>query len=223
MLEINKVHCGDCLELMKELPDNSVDLVVTDPPYGLEFMGKKWDKAVPCEKTWGECLRILKPGGFAFVMSIPRADCQSRMVVNLEKAGFDVGFSPIFWAYASGFPKASNIGKMVDKRLGAEREVIGIDKNKGNIGYENEDYRYEDKKRLITTPSTPQAKALDGSYTYNPKPAVEVILVCQKPMSKKTYIDQALLYIAERQSILQGITTELKRKYNLDNVDWENE
>ncbi|KKL13141.1 hypothetical protein LCGC14_2528720 [marine sediment metagenome] len=122
---INKVIQGDCLRVMKEMPDKCVDLVLTDPPYGISFMGKDWDKALPDKKIWAECLRVLKPGSFAFVMSIPRADCLSRMIISLEDAGFRVDFSPIFWTYATGFPKAQNIGKAVDKRLGAEREVIG--------------------------------------------------------------------------------------------------
>src|SRR3990167_9859628 len=88
-------------------------------------MGKSWDKALPDKNVWVECLRVLKDGAFAFVMSIPRADCLSRMIISLEDAGFNVGFTPIYWAYASGFPKAQNIGKAVDKRLGAKREVIG--------------------------------------------------------------------------------------------------
>jgi len=96
----------DCLKGIKTLNDNSVDLVATDPPYGIGFMGKNWDKALPDKEIWAECLRVLKPGAFAFVMSIPRSDCLSRMIISLEDAGFRVDFSPIYWAYASGFPKA---------------------------------------------------------------------------------------------------------------------
>ena len=91
----------------------------------IAFMGKNWDKALPDIEIWKQCLRVLKPGAFAFVMSIPRADCLSRMIVSLEDAGFMVNFTPIFWAYASGFPKAQNIGKAVDKRLGVERTKTG--------------------------------------------------------------------------------------------------
>ena len=91
---------GDSREVLPSLPADSVDLVVTDPPYGISFMGKSWDKALPDRKIWEECLRVLKPGGFAFVMCIPRADCLSRMIISLEDAGFLVNFTPIFWAYA---------------------------------------------------------------------------------------------------------------------------
>ena len=151
------VH-GDSLKVLKKLEDDSVDMVCTDPPYGYSFMGKDWDKAVPSIKIWKECLRVLKPGGFCFVMSAPRADVQSRMMVRLEDAGFDIGITPIYWTYATGFPKASNMGKMISK---------GVD--------------------------TDTSKQLDGSYAgFQPKPAVEVVLVAMKPISEKSYVDQAM-------------------------------
>ena len=107
----------DCRD-MSELADNSVDLIVTDPPYGYSFMGKDWDKAVIPVGIWKECLRVLKPGAFAFVMCSPRQDCLGKMICNLSNAGFETGFTSLYWAYASGFPKAQNIGKAVDKRNG---------------------------------------------------------------------------------------------------------
>ena len=118
----NGIITGDCLEVMRGFATESIDLVVTDPPYGLEFMGKSWDKAVPSVAIWKECLRVLKHGAFAFVMCAPRLDVQSQMVVRLSEAGFRVDFTPIYWAYASGFPKATNISKAVDRKLGFERE-----------------------------------------------------------------------------------------------------
>jgi len=105
----------DCKD-MSELPDNSVDLVVTDPPYGYSFMGKDWDKAVIPVDIWKECFRVLKSGAFAFVMCSPRQDCLGKMICNLSDAGFETGFTSLYWAYASGFPKAQNIGKAVDKK-----------------------------------------------------------------------------------------------------------
>lgn len=148
------------------MPDSSVDLLVTDPPYGIGFMGKDWDNALPDRRIWAECLRILKPGAFAFVMCIPRADCLSRMIIALEDAGFRVNFTPIFWTYATGFPKAQNIGKAVDKRLGAEREVIG--REKVDIGIQSGSMHSGRSVNVIevdkTIATSPQAKALDGSY-----------------------------------------------------------
>ena len=154
---MNKIINGDSLKVLKKLEDESVDLICTDPPYGYSFMGKDWDKVVPSVEIWKECLRVLKPGGFCFVMSAPRIDVQSRMGTKLEDAGFQTNFSPIYWTYATGFPKATNVGKLADKK------------------------NYDD------------AKELEGSYVgYQPKPAVEVILVCMKPIEEKSYIDQAM-------------------------------
>ena len=89
---------GDSLIELAKLKDYSVDLIVTDPPYGYSFMGKDWDKAVPSVELWKECLRVLQPGGFAFIMSAPRSDVHSEMVKRLEQSGFKfdwVGFSDI--------------------------------------------------------------------------------------------------------------------------------
>jgi len=87
---MNKIINGDSLKVLKKLEDESVDLVCTDPPYGYSFMNRDWDKAVPALEIWQECLRVLKPGGFCFVMSAPRSDVQSRMMVRLEDAGFNI-------------------------------------------------------------------------------------------------------------------------------------
>lgn len=100
MLIQNKLCLGDCVEVMRSLDAECVDLVVTDPPYGYSFMGKDWDRAVPSVEVWRECLRVLKHGAFAFVMSSPRADVLSHMIVNLGDAGFRTDFTPIYWAYA---------------------------------------------------------------------------------------------------------------------------
>ena len=154
---MSKIINGDSLKVLKKLEDESVDLVCTDPPYGYSFMNRDWDKAVPALEIWQECLRVLKPGGFCFVMSAPRSDVQSRMMVRLEDAGFNIGFTPIYWTYATGFPKATNIGKLADKK------------------------NYD------------EAKELEGSYVgYQPKPAVEVVLVAMKPITEKTTLEQAM-------------------------------
>lgn len=97
---------GDCLEKLKELPDNSVDSIVTDPPYGLSFMGKKWDYDVPSIEIWKEALRVLKPGGHLLAFGGTRT--YHRLVVNIEDAGFEIR-DCIQWLYGSGFPKSHNI------------------------------------------------------------------------------------------------------------------
>lgn len=113
-MDINLMQ-GDCLERMKELDDNSVDSIVTDPPYGLSFMGKHWDKGVPSAEIWAEALRVLKPGGHLLAFAGTRT--QHRMAVNIEDAGFEIR-DMIAWVYGSGFPKSLNVSKAIDKRGG---------------------------------------------------------------------------------------------------------
>lgn len=214
---MNKIIEGDCLELLRGFQAESVDLIVTDPPYGYSFMGKDWDKAVPNVDVWKECLRVLKDGAFMFVMSAPRQDVLSQMIARLGMVGFETGFTSIYWAYASGFPKAMNISLAVDKqeckkqlkgKLGREsrkeefqeawkqfREVVG--KEKVDIGIQSgsmhsgRDSEVVERDKTVAT--SPEAKALDGSYGgFQPKPAVEVIIVAMKPLSEKTFVDQAL-------------------------------
>lgn len=186
---------GDCLEELNSVDDNSIDLVCTDPPYGYSFMGKDWDRAVPSVEIWKECLRVLKPGAFMCVMSAPRSDVQNAMISRLMEAGFRLDFTPIYWTYASGFPKAGNIGKLVDKRLGVAREVIGHTANArpNRVGRPTNLSGLQTIGGEITEPQSDEAKSLDGSYAgFQPKPAVEVIIVAMKPLSEKTYVDQAL-------------------------------
>ena len=126
MSDKGMILTGDCLESMKKMPDNSVDLVVTDPPYGYNFMGKDWDKAVPSIDIWKECLRVLKPGAFAFVMSAPRQDVLSQMIVRLGDAGFDTDFTSMYWTFSSGFPKSLSIHKKIQKDITELLEKQGV-------------------------------------------------------------------------------------------------
>ena len=100
------LHHGDCLDVMRTLPENSVDAIVTDPPYGLAFMGKRWDYDVPSVDIWSEALRVLKPGGHLLAFAGTRT--QHRMAVRIEDAGFEIR-DMIAWVYGSGFPKSHNL------------------------------------------------------------------------------------------------------------------
>ena len=115
---------GDSLIELKKLPENSVDSIVTDPPYGLSFMGKKWDYDVPSIELWKEAIRVLKPGGH--LLSFGGSRTYHRMAVNIEDAGFEIR-DQIMWVYGSGFPKSHNIGKAVDKITRGNRVVELID------------------------------------------------------------------------------------------------
>ncbi len=110
-----EVRQGDALDLLCEVPADSVDLIATDPPYGISFMGKQWDKALPDPAIWRDALRVAKPGAFAFVMCTPRSDCLWRMCRDLEEAGWDLTHAQTYWIYRSGFPKALDIGKDFDR------------------------------------------------------------------------------------------------------------
>ncbi|HGA6477213.1 TPA: site-specific DNA-methyltransferase [Salmonella enterica subsp. enterica serovar Saintpaul] len=112
-----KLHEGDCLNILKTLADESVDSIVTDPPYGLSFMGKKWDYDVPSVDIWKECLRVLKPGGH--LLSFAGARTYHRMAVRIEDAGFEIR-DQLMWLYGSGFPKSQNIGKAMVKLRGTD-------------------------------------------------------------------------------------------------------
>ena len=104
---------GDCLVKMKEMSDNSVDSIVTDCPYGISFMNKKWDYDIPSIDVWKECLRVLKPGGH--LLSFGGNRTYHRICVNIEDAGFEIRDS-LMWIYGKAFPKSTNIGRALDKR-----------------------------------------------------------------------------------------------------------
>jgi DNA modification methylase len=189
LLEINKIYNMDCLEGLKLLPDNSIDSIVTDPPYELGFMGKSWDSTGIAYniELWKECLRVLKHGGHLLAFGGTRT--YHRMVCAIEDAGFEIR-DQMQWIYGSGFPKSMDISKAVDKKFGAEREVVGE--------YQTHDIRNNglmDKKGSmtvnITKAATPEAKQWDGWGTAL-KPANEPICVARKPISEKTIADNVL-------------------------------
>ena len=106
------IHNGDCIETMNAMPPESVDAIVTDPPYGLGFMGRKWD-TLPPSLEWAEaCYRVLKPGGHIAAFGGTRT--WHRLAVAIEDAGFEMRDS-LAWLYGSGFPKSMNVGKGIDK------------------------------------------------------------------------------------------------------------
>jgi len=182
---------GDCIDKLKELDDNSIDSIVTDPPYGLSFMGKKWDYDVPSQEIFEECLRVLKPG--SHLLSFAGSRTYHRMAVRVEDAGFEIR-DQIMWIYGSGFPKSMNIGMQVDKKLGNERELVerpkseqrpnadnNRDKNKDIGGFAMSDNKY---KSVGNSEWEGWGTAL--------KPAHEPIVMARKPLSEKTVVDNVL-------------------------------
>lgn len=176
------LHLGDCLETLRGMPDNSVDSIVTDPPYGLSFMGKRWDYDVPSVEIWAECLRVLKPGGHLLAFAGTRT--QHRMAVRIEDAGFEIR-DMIAWVYGSGFPKSMDVSKAIDKAAGAEREVVGVIQ-RAPAGSDDptqsggRNYRMGGEQS-ITAPATDAARQWQGWGTAL-KPALEPITVARKPL-----------------------------------------
>ena len=202
-----ELHNGDCKEVLKSLPDNSVDSIVTDPPYELGFMGKSWDSTgIANDATmWAECLRVLKPGGHLLAFSGTRT--YHRMASAIEDAGFEIR-DMIEWVYGSGFPKSLNIGKKIDQIQGNEREVIGkkIDLSTGrpmsakqakagngkniNEGWDRP-WRADDRHCEEMTLLTKGTSEWEGWGTAL-KPAHEPICMARKPISEKTVAENCL-------------------------------
>lgn len=178
-----KIIQGDSLEVLKTLPDNSVDSIVSDPPYGISFMGKKWDYDVPSVEVWKETLRVLKPGGHALIACGTRT--QHRMAVNLEDAGFEIR-DIVAWVYGSGFPKSLNIGKAVDKMEGVEHPKNTPISENGSMSGAN----YTRNKMDV---QSELGKKYEGWGTAL-KPAMELWTLCRKPLEEKTVAKNVLKY-----------------------------
>ena len=122
---MNVIKCGKCEDALEDY-SNFFDACVTDAPYGINFMGKKWDYDVPSIECWKAIYDSLKPG--AYLLCFAGARTQHRMCVNIEDAGFEIR-DTVMWLYGQGFPKGANISKQIDKLQGGKREVVGVKKN----------------------------------------------------------------------------------------------
>jgi DNA modification methylase len=179
---------GDNLQLLKTFPANHFCSIITDPPYGLSFMNKKWDYQVPSIEFWREAIRVLKPGGH--VLSFGGTRTYHRMVVNMEDAGFEIR-DQLQWLYGSGFPKSMDISKALDQNLGLNREIIGTKKT-GKDSPKKDGKMHLDKKTFIdekgntvfnlTAPAGELSKLWDGWGTAL-KPACEPICMARKPFT----------------------------------------
>jgi site-specific DNA-methyltransferase (adenine-specific) len=209
------VYHGNCLDELKNIPDNYVDAIVTDPPYGLGdsdpdyilsalkmwmdgdrshipagkgFMGKQWDAFVPPPAVWDECFRVLKPGGYVLVFAGTRT--VDLMGLSVRMAGFEIRDS-LTWIYSQGFPKSLDISKAIDKLSGAKREVVGYtDPHDPRTAMARSIYGGDIQEGAgqgipITAPATEDAKKWVGWGTAL-KPASEPIIMARKPLSEKT-------------------------------------
>jgi site-specific DNA-methyltransferase (adenine-specific) len=202
-----RVFAGDCREALKHLPDNSVDSVVTDPPYELGFMGKSWDSSGIAydPAVWAECLRVLKPGGH--ILAFGGSRTWHRLAVAVEDAGFELRDS-IAWIYGSGFPKSLDVSKAIDKNLGAERQKIRVDASEvrnpkaignGTDGMEGGTRPWIEKALEVgfhekdsDTPASPEAQEWEGWGTAL-KPAHEPVVVGRKPFGKGVTVAENVL------------------------------
>jgi len=170
---------GNCLEVMKTMEADSIDSIVTDPPYELGFMGKSWDSSGIAfnVEVWQEALRVLKPGGHLIAFSGSRT--YHRMAVAIEDAGFEIR-DQIMWVYGSGFPKSHDVSKGIDKQAGAEREVVGKMANPASSIYSQSENEMS-RDVPITAPATAAAKQWQGWGTAL-KPAHEPMVLARKPL-----------------------------------------
>ena len=187
------LYCGDCRDVLAALPENSVDCVATDPPYGISFMEKDWDQAVPGPEYWRAVARVCKPG--AMLLAFGGTRTYHRLTGAIEDAGWEIR-DCLMWLYGQGFPKAADVGKMIDKSKGATREVVGdkldrpgyhLCEGKGNgcYGGGNGLHAPGTDARLraaqITAPATAEAAKWTG-FASALKPAWEPIVLAMKPL-----------------------------------------
>lgn len=198
------LYNADCIEVLKALPENSIEACLTDPPYGLSqhseadirtcmaawlagkpyvhggagFMGFSWDSFVPGPEMWKELYRVLKPGAHLLVFAGTRT--ADLMSMALRLAGFEAR-DCCMWISGSGFPKSSNVSKMIDSMKGAEREVVGVSNRHGGGTATAYMGMTADVLHNITAPATPEAAKWDGWFSAL-KPSYEPILLFRKPL-----------------------------------------
>jgi site-specific DNA-methyltransferase (adenine-specific) len=178
-------------DILKSYPDNHFDSIVTDPPYGIEFLGKDWDTNTGAIETWKECYRVLKPGGHLLAFSAART--YHHLATNIENCGFEIR-DQLMWIYASGFPKAQDIGKSIQKRQGVEKskpqDGVNAFKKDGGMSF-GHNSEFGDKKDEVI-PTSPEAQQWAGWKTAL-KPGHEPIVMARKPF-KGSAIDNVLAH-----------------------------
>ena len=224
-----KLILGDCLEKLKDMEDNSVDSIVTDPPYGISFMSKKWDYDVPKVEVWKEVLRVLKSGGHMLCACGTRT--QHRMAVNIEDAGFEIR-DIVMYLYGSGFPKSHNIGKAVDKIQGNEREETDYIAPDGKKRWGGNSFSVgEEPDGRGINKATKGTSKFEGWGTAL-KPSCELWTLARKPLSEKTVASNCLKWgtgginidecrVEADENYLNG-SFNPEKKQNGDVYNWSN-
>jgi len=224
-MEIDTIIQGDCLPVMAAMPANTFDTVITDPPYGLRFMGKKWDYDIPSVAHFAEMLRVAKPG--AYLLCFGGTRTFHRMACNLEDAGWEIK-DTVMYLYGSGFPKATNVSKMIDYGFCREELTakLGRTPTKAEMKTAWKGYRkdYLDTNtfpckpgRNITAPVSPEAALWNGWKTAL-KPAFEPIIVAMKPLDG-TYANNAMKW-GVAGFWIEGGRIEYQGQADLNSIGW---
>ena len=178
---------GDNRQILQTLEDNSIDAIVTDPPYGINFLGKTWDADTGSLETYKECLRVLKPGGHILAFSAART--YHYLAITLEQAGFEIR-DQIMWIYSSGFPKSQDIGRQIQKKLGVKEKhakdfgaKCGFKNTFIHTGDGHNERTNDPVVNNITVVTDPEAKKWEGWGTAL-KPAHEPICLARKPLKQ---------------------------------------
>ena len=209
------IYHGDCLDVMKTFPDNHFTSIITDPPYGLGFMNKDWDKGIPGVTYWQEALRVCKPG--AMMLCFGGTRTYHRLTCAIEDAGWEIR-DCLMWLYGSGFPKSMDISKAIDKSKGLEREIVGRKEGDRYKYSFTSDFNNEDTTSrlgsgdagMLTAPACDLAKQYTG-YGTALKPSYEPIIMSMKPL------DGTFAQNAEKWGVA-GINIDATRIGNTRNV-----
>lgn len=174
---------------LSPLKEDSIDALVTDPPYGISYQNNYWDKDLPNKKIWEDSLRVLKPGAFGLVFSSVRL--MHRLMVDLEDSGFIIK-DVLFWAYLNGMPKNKGVALDIDKKLGVKSKVIG--KYEYVQGYKKDgaDNYYASEEKLKYEPNSELGKQYKGAG-FGLKPAYEPIILVQKPIDKGLKVSENII------------------------------
>jgi DNA modification methylase len=185
----SQVICGNNIEVLKGFPDDYFDSIVTDPPYGIDFLGKSWDANTGALETYQQCLRVLKPGGHIIAFSAART--YHHLAVTIEQAGFEIR-DQIMWIYGSGFPKSQDIGRQIQKKLGVKETKTIKQKNTTS-----QDSLYSHGSRT-DEPMREEVQITDDAalewlgWGTALKPAHEPCVLARKPISEKNIADNCI-------------------------------
>ncbi|WKN32918.1 site-specific DNA-methyltransferase [Porifericola rhodea] len=188
MSEPYTLYLDNCYGL-SQVADESVDALVTDPPYGIGFQTHAWDRNLPDPQIWNDCLRVLKPGAFGLIFSSVRL--MHRLMVAVEDRGFLIK-DVLFWAFLNGMPKSRNVGLSIDRSLGVESEVDGYYQYVQGYKKGGADSYTISEKKARCKPASEEGKRYNGAGL-GVKPAYEPIILIQKPLDTNCNVAENII------------------------------